>query len=87
LFPLVAMKDIAQLGYSAAATVALIAGFYLVMFLPAEVPLISYLVAPARTTEVVGDLRDWLRRNGRRVAVITLAIVGAYLVIRGALKV
>jgi hypothetical protein len=80
------MKDIAQLDYSTAATVALIVGFYLVMFLPAEVPLLSYLVAPARTTDAVGDLRDWLDRNGRRVAVITLVIVGTFLLLRGAVK-
>jgi len=85
LFPFVAMKDIAELDYSTTATVALIVGFYLVMFLPAEVPLVSYLVAPSETTEVVGTLRDWLERNGRRVAVITLATVGTYLLIRGAL--
>ncbi len=87
VFPFVAMKDIAELDYSTAATVALIVGFYLVMFLPAEVPLASYLFAPAETTEVVGQLRDWLDRNGRRVAVITLAIVGTYLLLRGALRV
>jgi hypothetical protein len=86
LFPLVAMNDIAELDYSTAATVALIAGFYVVMFLPAEVPLVSYLVVPAQTTEVVGRVRDWLERNGRRVAVITLVIVGTYLLVRGALK-
>ena len=84
LFPLVALKDIAELGYSSAATVGVIVGFYLVMFLPAEVPLFSYLVAPARTTAVVGELRDWLGRNGKRLGVIALAVVGAYLLIRGA---
>jgi hypothetical protein len=87
VFPFVAMKDIAQLGYSVAATLALIVGFYLVMFLPAEVPLVLYLVVPARTTAAVEDLRDWLDRNGRRVAVIALAIAGTYLLIHGALKV
>jgi Sap-like sulfolipid-1-addressing protein len=87
VFPFVAMKDIAQLGYSVAATLALIVGFYLVMFLPAEVPLLLYLVVPAETTAAVEDLRDWLDRNGRRVAVIALAIAGTYLLVRGALKV
>jgi hypothetical protein len=86
VFPFVAMKEIALLGYSVAATLALIVGFYLVMFLPAEIPLVLYLVAPERTTAVVEDLRDWLARNGRRVAVIALAIAGTYLLIRGALE-
>jgi hypothetical protein len=86
VFPFVAMKDIAELDYSVAATVALILGFYLVMFLPAEVPLVSYLVAPEGTTKNVAKLRDWLGRNGRRLAVITLAAVGTYLLVRGAVE-
>jgi Sap, sulfolipid-1-addressing protein len=86
VFPFVAMKDIAALDYSTAATFGLIVGFYLVMFLPAEVPLVAYLVAPSRTTEVVADLREWLGRNGRTVAVAALTVAGIYLLIRGALK-
>src|SRR5262245_16811557 len=40
--PLVALKNIAELDYSPAATAALVVGFYLIMFLPAEVPIGSY---------------------------------------------
>lgn len=86
VFPFVALKDIAALGYSVAATLALIVGFYLVMFLPAEVPLVAYLVTPERTTKLVADLREWLGRNGRTLAVAALTIAGTYLLISGALK-
>jgi hypothetical protein len=83
VFPFVALKDIAELDYSAAASVALVVGFYLIMFLPAEVPLVSYLVAPARTSATVGRFNEWLRRSTRRIAALTLAVIGVYLVVRG----
>src|SRR5262245_46453543 len=83
VFPFVAMKNIAELDYSPAASAALVVGFYLIMFLPAEVPLGCYLVAPARTAVEVGRFNSWLARNVRRIAAITLFVVGAYLVVRG----
>jgi hypothetical protein len=83
VFPLVGLKDISQLDYGAAATVALVVGFYLVMFVLIEVPLIAYLVAPARTAAEVGRFNSWLRNNGRRLAVATLYVFGAYLIVRG----
>jgi thiol:disulfide interchange protein len=83
VLPLVALKDIVELDYSAGATVALIVGFYLVMFLPAEVPLVSYVAAPAETAQTVADLRGWISRNARPVAVVVLNAIGLYLVVHG----
>jgi hypothetical protein len=83
VFPFVALKNIAELDYSPAASVALVVGFYLIMFLPVEVPLGSYLVAPARTSAAVGRFNSWLRQNTRRVAALILSLVGVYLVARG----
>jgi Sap-like sulfolipid-1-addressing protein len=83
VFPVVGLKDMSQLGYGAAATVALVVGFYLIMFVLIEVPLIAYLVAPARTAAEVDQFNSWLTRNERRLAVATLYVVGAYLIVRG----
>ncbi len=83
VFPFVAMKNIAQLDYSPAASVALVVGFYVIMFLPAEVPLGCYLFAPARTSLEVGRFNSWLARNVRQIATVTLLVVGIYLVVRG----
>jgi hypothetical protein len=83
VFPFVAMKNIAELDWSPAASVALVAGFYLIMFLPAEVPLGCFLVAPARTSVEVGRFNSWLARNVRLIAAVTLLVVGVYLVVRG----
>jgi Sap, sulfolipid-1-addressing protein len=83
VLPLVALKDIAQLDYSVGPTVGLVVGFYLIMFLPAEIPLGAFLIAPAPTSTVVGRFNDWLHRNARRIGVFVLVVAGIYLVVRG----
>ena len=80
---LVALKDIAQLGYSAAATVAVIIGFFLIMFAFIEVPLIGYFVAPERATKETLRFNAWLDRNANRLAVGVLAGLGVLLIVRG----
>ena len=83
VFPFVAMKNIAQLDYASGATFALVVGFYLMMFLPAEIPLASYLIAPERTRVEVDQLNAWLKQNALLLAVYVLGAVGMYLGIRG----
>jgi Sap-like sulfolipid-1-addressing protein len=83
VFPFVALKDVAQLDYDVAATAAVLMVFYVVMFALVEVPLVSYLVAPERTTAMTADFNRRLSANGRRIAVVVLEVVGAYLVVRG----
>lgn len=81
-FPIVAMKDIAQLDASNGAKVAAIVGFYLIMFAFVEVPIIAYLLAPERTTAAMNNFNAWLGRNGRRLAAYVLAGIGLYLSVR-----
>lgn len=80
---LAAMKDIAQLGYSTAATVAVVIGFYLIMFSFVEIPLIGFSVAPERTTGKTVAFNAWLDRNANRLATGVLAGLGVYLIVRG----
>ena len=82
-FPIVALKDIAQLNASNGAKVATIVVFYVIMFAFVEVPIVAYLIAPERTTVAVNAFNAWLKRNGRRVAAYVLAGVGLYLTVRG----
>ena len=82
-FPFVAMVDIAQLDTGGAGKFAAIVLFYLVMFAFAEVPLVAYLFSPARTIAATTRFNEWLTRNGRLAAAIALAVVGAYLTVRG----
>jgi 4-amino-4-deoxy-L-arabinose transferase-like glycosyltransferase len=82
-FPFVALKDIAEGGYPAAANVALVGLFYVIMFALIEIPLAGYLVSPKRTVVTVGRMNSWFDRNAKRVGAVVLGTVGAYLVVRG----
>ncbi len=80
---LVALKDIAQLGYSTAATVVVIICFYLIMFAFIELPLVGYFVAPERSMQATLRFNAWLDRNANPLAVRVLAGLGVLLVVRG----
>lgn len=85
VLPFIALKDIGELDYSTAGTIAVIVGFYLVMFTPVEAPLIAFLVAPEWTARAVASFNVWLARNLRRLAWWALAIFGAFEIVRGVL--
>jgi Sap, sulfolipid-1-addressing protein len=85
VLPLLAMKDMGELNYTTAATIAVVLAFYVVMFAPAEVPLVAFLVAPKRTAQAVDSFNVWLARNLHRLAWSALAIFGAYEIVRGVL--
>lgn len=80
---LVALKDIAAGDHSTAATVVLIVAFNLIMFLLAEIPLVGLIRAPERTEALVARMNDWLSANGRRMATLMCALLGAFLIARG----
>ena len=86
VLPLVALTNIAASDYADATKVTLVVVFYLIMFSSVEVPILGHVVAPDRTAAVVAGFNNWLDRNGRRLAVWSLALVGVYLVVRGLLK-
>src|SRR5262249_36281468 len=81
--PFIALKDIAELDYPAPATIAVIIGFYGVMFTFVEAPLLGYLFAPARTETAVHTFNLWLGRNGRALAASVLAVAGVVEIARG----
>jgi Sap, sulfolipid-1-addressing protein len=83
VLPFIALKDIGELDYSIAGTVAVIVAFYLVMFVPVEAPLIAFLVAPERTERAVDRFNVWLSANARKLAWWALAIFGAFELVRG----
>jgi hypothetical protein len=83
IFPLIALKDIAQLDYSAAATVGILVVFYAIMFAFVEIPIVGYVVASEWTERQVNASNAWLRANRRQVAMWVLVVGGVYLVVRG----
>jgi hypothetical protein len=83
---LAALHRLDSLNYSIAGSVLVVLGFNAVMLLPLEVPLLSVTVAPEWTVEAIDRARGWVARHGRQAAVSGLTLVGAALVIKGAIE-
>jgi Sap, sulfolipid-1-addressing protein len=83
VFPILALKNLAELDYSAGETVAILVVFYLIVFAFVEIPIVSYVVAPRWTEEHVSSFNTWLSENTRRVIVWALVAGGIYLTLRG----
>jgi hypothetical protein len=83
IFPLIALRTISSLNYGNGAKILLIIGLYLCTFVLLEVPLIGLLVAPARVEPWVDSLNSWLDRNGRRIGIDVLGLIGLILLVRG----
>jgi len=80
---IIAMTDIAQLGYSTGATLLVIVAFYLVMFTFVEVPMVGFVVSPEWSKAKVALFNAWLGRNLVRLAVWALTIFGTAEIVRG----
>jgi hypothetical protein len=83
VFPLVALRNISSLSYGNSVKILLIVGLYLCTFALIEVPLVGLLVAPTRVEPWVRSLNSWLDRNGKRVGIDVLGLVGVALLARG----
>jgi hypothetical protein len=83
IFPLIALRTISSLSYGNGGKVLLIVGLYLFTFALIEVPLIGLLVAPERVEPWVRGLNSWLNRNGKRIGIDVLGVVGLILIVRG----
>jgi hypothetical protein len=80
---LAALAVIASSGAQAATQVGALLTFNAVAFAFVEIPLLGYLVAPARTQAAITSLHDWLRSRRRRDVATLLAAVGCTLVAIG----
>jgi Sap-like sulfolipid-1-addressing protein len=83
IFPLIALRTISSLSYGNGAKIVLIVGLYICTFALIEVPLVGLLVAPERVEPWVRGLNSWLDRNGKRVGIDVLGVVGLFLLVRG----
>jgi hypothetical protein len=48
-----------------------------------ELPLLGYVFAPDRTEHTLTRFRSWMSRRGRTAAIISAAVLGAWLIARG----
>ena len=79
----VALKDIAAANHSTGGVILLVVAFNIVMFTLAEVPLVGLIRDPERTVDRVNRVNDWFSANGRRIAIVLCAVLGAFLIVRG----
>jgi len=80
---IIAMADVAQLGYATGPTLVVIILFYVVMFTFVEVPIVGYAVAPEATAARVTTFNAWLVRNLVQIGVWALTIFGSAEIVRG----
>ncbi len=86
VLPIVGMEMIAELDKSVGVTIALLFGFFVIMFTTIEIPLAGYLIAPARTATMTLRVNAWLDRNAYRFSVRALGLAGVYVALRGAVQ-
>jgi hypothetical protein len=82
---LAALDRMAKLDWTALPTALLVIGFCVMQQMLLELPLVGYAVAPEWTQDAVVRFRDWLARNGRRVAANGAVVIGILLLLRGLL--
>src|SRR5262249_32502478 len=80
---LVALKDIAAADQTTGAEIIQILGYNSIMYILAEIPLISFYVAPEATKARVIALTDWLGSHGGQIAMVLCGTAGVLLVLRG----
>ncbi len=80
---LAGLDAIHKLKSPTAITVVLVIGFNLVMMWLLEVPLASFIIAPAWTPGAVERTKLWISRHSHMFAVRGFAAVSALLVIKG----
>jgi hypothetical protein len=78
-----AMMVILASGAGASSQVSAALMFTLLAFAMVEIPLVSYLVAPAKTQAVVMQLHCWFRAHRRPIVVFVLAVVGVVMMTKG----
>jgi hypothetical protein len=74
-------------GSGTAAQVAAALVFTLVAFTVVEVPLVTYLTAPAPTLAVVRRMNEWISQRRQAIPAVVFGAVGALLLISGMGKV
>jgi hypothetical protein len=81
---LAGLTRIDRLHYSTATEVLLVIGFNLVMLILLEGPMVAFAVAPDWAVGAIDRAKGLARKRGRTYAVRGLALVGAALLVKGA---
>lgn len=79
-----AVKAIADADLSRTGELATLIGVVAVMLWMVELPLAMLLVVPARAASTLERINRWFARHGRTLAILAAALVGVYLIVKGA---
>lgn len=74
-----AVKALADTKSSTATQLSYLALMLLIMLWLIELPMLAVIAFPERATAVLESVNDWFARNGRRIGVIALVVLGLYL--------
>jgi hypothetical protein len=80
---LVALTAIGASGAAVGTQASAVITYLLVMLALVEIPLVSYLVKPARTEAIMLQLVNWLRTHRRRNLAVVVAALGVALMASG----
>ena len=78
-----ALAAILASGAAAGMQIGAVVVYNLVALTFAEIPLVSHMVAPARTHEVMLQVHDWVGARRRQLLAAIVAVIGVFLVING----
>ena len=81
---LLALSIIVASGAALGTQVCAVAEFAVVIFAFVEIPLLCYLVKPAQTETIVLAVHNWLMTHRRKIFVVTLGLLGVFMLASGA---
>jgi Sap, sulfolipid-1-addressing protein len=85
IYYLSALDHIHKLKPGAVGAILLVVGFCVMQQIFIELPLLGYAFAPERTSDAVEAFKGWMARKGRGVLTVLAAVIGIWLVTRGAI--
>jgi hypothetical protein len=83
---LAALAAVLKSGGDASAQIGALLAFNVVAFAVAEIPLVSFLIAPEATRARLNQLYRWISTHQRLVVTVLASVVGVYLVLTGISK-
>ena len=84
---LIALDRLHELHLGAEAVIAAVLLFCLIALVIIELPLLGYAFAPEGTVEAVARFKAWIIKDARQIAMTASLVVGALLLVRGAIEV
>jgi len=83
---LAGLKEIVRADVATTSELVVTAVFIVIMLLPVELPLLLTVVAPASSQRILTGIGASVKRHAHTITIVVLVIFGAYLLVKGVLK-